>query len=90
MSFDFKSGRFDPRWLSPSTEECVQQSSVRVDAFLRSLYEDLQRDAADQEFDAALDQSASEGIHICAFCGALVSSDGTVVSEGPFRDGWDV
>jgi hypothetical protein len=84
MSIDFHSRRFDPRWLSPASEKCEQESFEGLDALLRSLYEDLRSAAPGRDFDVALEQIASDGLHVCALCGAIVTSDGTVVSDGPF------
>ena len=85
MSFDFQSRRFDPRWLSPATEKYAEENSARLDAFLRSAYKDLKKDAEEQELDVPIEQIASQGLCVCPLCGATVTKDGTVVSEGPLR-----
>ena len=80
MSFDPHSRRFDPRWLFPPIETEDEETSDVPD---RSPFDSngaLTRNLTDRDIDLALQQVASERCCVCPLCGAIVGSDGNVLS----------
>jgi hypothetical protein len=80
MSFDLHLRRFDPRWLSPGIEADGDQTSEAPDASPFFPDEELASDVTDQELDEALEQVALQRCCVCPLCGAIVGSDGSVLS----------
>ena len=80
MSFDPHSRRFNPRWLFPAIETDGEETSGAPDASPFSSDEESTNDPVGWDFDEALEQIASEGCCVCPLCGAIVASDGSVVS----------
>jgi len=80
MSFDPYAKRFDPRWLSPRIEMDGERASEARDVPPFSSDEELTSDVTDQALDLALKQIASERWCVCPLCGAIVGSDGSVLS----------
>ena len=79
MSFDPHSSRFDPHWLFPAIETNGEKTPEAPDA---SPFpgEEAPNDPSGREFDEALEQIASGRRCVCPLCGAIVPSDGSVVS----------
>ena len=80
MSFDPHSRRFNPRWLFPAIETDGVEKSGAPDVSPFSADDESTNDPVGQDFDEALEQIASEGWCVCPLCGAIVASDGSVVS----------
>ena len=80
MSFDPHSRRFDPRWLLPTIETNAAETSEAPDVFRFSSDEESTNDPIGRDFDEALEQIASERGCLCPLCGAIVASDGSVLS----------
>jgi hypothetical protein len=82
MSFDSQSRRFDPRSLLPAAEINEEDTAEAVNAptFLPHGASSIL--ATERVFDDAIDQVASQKRCVCPLCGAIVASDGTVVSAG--------
>jgi hypothetical protein len=82
MSFNPRSHRFDPRWLIPAAKTNEKDTSEAVTAPPFFAHDESSIVPAETDFDDALDQVASEKLCVCPVCGAIVASDGTVVSAG--------
>jgi hypothetical protein len=80
MSFDPHSRRFDPRWLFSAIETNGEETSEARDAIPFSWDEEFTNHPTGPEFDEALEQIASKKCCVCPLCGAIVASDGTVLS----------
>jgi hypothetical protein len=80
MSFDPHSHRFNPRRMFPAFETEREETSEAPDGYLSCSDEDSTNDPAGRDFDEALEQIALEGRCVCPLCGAIVASDGSVVS----------
>jgi len=80
MSFDPHATRFDPRWLFPTIETDGEEPSQAPDVPRFSSDEELTSDLTGPGFDEALEQIASERCCVCPLCGAIVGSDGSVLS----------
>jgi len=80
MTVDPHSRRFDPRWLSPAIETDEVQASEAPDVSPFSLDEELTSNLTEQELDEALKQIALERCCVCPLCGAIVGTDGSVLS----------
>ena len=80
MSFDFQSRRFDPRWLLSAAEMNEEDIAEIVNAPPLLAREASSIMPNERVFDDALDQVALERRCVCPLCGAIVASDGTVVS----------
>jgi len=80
MSFDPHARRFVPRRLFPEIETHGEQTSEAPDAPAFSLNSQSTLNPSGREFDEALEQISSEGWCVCPLCGAVVASDGSVVS----------
>jgi hypothetical protein len=80
MSFDPHSKRFDPRWLYPGIETDGEQASEAPDVSGFYLIEKLTSNVTDRELDEALRQVALERCCVCPLCGAILGSDGSVLS----------
>jgi hypothetical protein len=80
MSFAPHSRRYDPRWLFPAIESDGEETSGAPDGFPFSSYEKSTNDPSERDFDKALEQIASERCCVCPLCGAIVGSDGSVLS----------
>jgi hypothetical protein len=80
MSFDTHSRRFDPLWLFPAIETDGEETSEATDVSPFSSDEESTDDPTGREFDEALEQIASEGRCVCPLCGAIMGSDGSVLS----------
>jgi hypothetical protein len=82
MNFDSQSRRFDPRWLFSAREINEEDTAEAMNAQAFLPHEASSIPAAERVLDDALDQVASETRCVCPLCGAIVASDGTVVSAG--------
>jgi hypothetical protein len=80
MSFDPHSRRFDARWLLPPTAPNAAKTFEAPDASPFSSDGELTYDPVGRDFDEALEQLASERGCVCPLCGAIVASDGSVLS----------
>ena len=80
MSFDPHSRRFDPRWLFPAIETDGEDTPEARDLSPFSLDEESTNDPTGRDFDEALEQVASERCCVCPLCGAIVASDGSLMS----------
>jgi len=80
MSFDPHSRRFDLRWLFPTIESDAEETSEAPDVSPFSADEESTNDPTGRDFDGALEQIASERCCVCPLCGAIVASDGSVLS----------
>ena len=80
MSFDPHSRRFDPSWLPPAIETDGMETSEAPDAHLFPRDEELTNDPVGRIIAEALEQIASEGCCVCPLCGAIVASDGSLLS----------
>ncbi len=80
MSSDRHSQRFDPRWLYPGIETDDEQAARAPDVSGFYANEKLTSDVTDRELDEALRQVAAERCCVCPLCGAIVGSDGSVLS----------
>ena len=80
MSFDPHSRRFDPRWLFLAIEPDGEETSEAPNVSPFSWDEELTNDPIERDFDQALEQIASERCCVCPLCGAIVASDGSVLS----------
>jgi hypothetical protein len=80
MSFDPHSRRFDPRWLFPAIETDGSEPYATPDASPFFPDEELTSDLTGQELDEVLEQVASQRCCVCPLCGAIVGSDGSVLS----------
>ncbi len=80
MSFDPHPRRFEPRRLFPAIETDEEEPSREPDLFPFSPDEESTNDPAGPDFDEALQQIASERCCVCPLCGAIVASDGSVMS----------
>jgi hypothetical protein len=83
MNFDPHSPRFNPRWLLPANETDVPDADESDNATPVCADEDSSEIRAWLDFDEALDQIASDGHRVCPLCGAVVASDGSIVSPEP-------
>ena len=79
MNTDHYARRFVPRLLFPVTETYDEETSETPVAFPYSPNDQSTNNPAGAEFDEALEQISAEGWCVCPLCGAIVSSDGTVV-----------
>jgi hypothetical protein len=80
MSFDPHSHRFNPRRMFPAIETEREETSEAPDGYLSCSDEESTNDPDGGDFDEALEQIALEGRCVCPLCGAIVASDGSVVS----------
>ena len=80
MSFEPHSRRLGPRWLFPDIETDGEEPSGEPDTFPFSPDDESTNDPAGAEFDEALEQIALDGRCVCPLCGAIVASDGSVVT----------
>jgi hypothetical protein len=80
MSFDPHSRRFDPRWLFPTFATDGDATSEAPDVSPFCSDEEMTTDLTDQDLDEALKQIASQRCCVCPLCGAIVGSDGSVLS----------
>jgi hypothetical protein len=80
MSIDPHSNRFGPRRPFPAIEIDEDEMFLSLDRLLRSSDEDWTNDPPERDFDLALEQIASERCCVCPLCGAIVASDGSVLS----------
>ena len=80
MNFDPHSRRFDPRSLFPSIETEDEETSDAPDVPPFYSKGALTRNLTDRDIDLALHQVASERCCVCPLCGAIVGSDGNVLS----------
>jgi hypothetical protein len=80
MSFDPHSRRFDPRWLFPAIETDGEEPSGDPDASPSFRDEESTNDLLGRIIAEALEQMASEKCCVCPLCGAIVASDGSVLS----------
>jgi hypothetical protein len=80
MSFDPHARRFDPRWMLPPIETDGSEISEVPHASPFSSDEETTNEQAGRDFDRALEQLASERCCVCPLCGAIVASDGSVLS----------
>jgi len=71
---------FDPRWLFPAIETDGEETSKATDVSPISSDEESTDDPTGREFDEALEQITSERWCVCPRCGAIVGSDGSVLS----------
>jgi hypothetical protein len=80
MNFDPHSRRLDPRRLFPEigTDEAELFGSPDASPF--SSDEESTNDPVGRDFDEALEEIASERRCVCPLCGAIVASDGSVLS----------
>jgi hypothetical protein len=79
--FDSHSHRFDLRRPFPAIENDEEEMFETPDTCRRSSDEDWTNDPPERDFDLALEQIASERCCVCPLCGAIVGSDGTVLSK---------
>jgi hypothetical protein len=79
MRPNFHSRRFDPRWLFPTigTDGTALHGALDVSSLYAAGEET--DNAAEEDFDDALEQIASEGCRVCPLCGATVARDGSVL-----------
>jgi hypothetical protein len=82
MRFDSQSRRVEPRWVFPATEINEEDTAEAVYAATFLPHKASSILATERVFDDALDQVASEKRCACPLCGAIVASDGTVISAG--------
>jgi hypothetical protein len=82
MSFEYQSRRFAPRSLLPAPEINEDDLAEAVDEPIFLARKSLSNMATERDFDDALNQVASEKPCVCPLCGAIVASDGTVISAG--------
>ena len=80
MSFDPHSRHFNPRRLFPAIYTNTEESSETPDEYLFCSNEDSTNDPVGQRFDEALEQIVSEESCVCPRCGAIIASDGSVLS----------
>jgi hypothetical protein len=80
MSFDPYLRRFDPSWLSPAIETDGEETSEAPYVSPSSSDGELTKNVAERDIDKALEQIASERWCVCPLCGAIVGSDGSVLS----------
>jgi hypothetical protein len=80
MSFDPHLRRFKPSWLFPAFETTGEETSEARDASPFASDEGLTNDLTEREIDEAIEQIASERCCVCPLCGAIVASDGSVLS----------
>jgi hypothetical protein len=80
MSFAPHSRRSDPRWRFPAIETNGEETSEAPDVSPFSSDEESTNDPTLRDFDEALEQIASERRCVCPLCGAIVASDGSVMS----------
>jgi hypothetical protein len=80
MSFTPHSRRFDPRWLFQAFETDREETSEAPNVSPFSSSWELTSDLTERDFDLALERVASERRCVCPLCGAIVKSDGTVLS----------
>jgi hypothetical protein len=80
MSFDPHSRRFNPRRMFPAIETEPEETSEAPDEYRFCSDEESKNDPAGRDLDEALEQIASERRCVCPLCGAIVGSDGSVVS----------
>jgi hypothetical protein len=71
MSFDPRLRRFEPSWLF---------LAIAPDVPPFSSDEALTNDLTEREIDEAIEQIVSERCCVCPLCGAIVGSDGSVLS----------
>jgi hypothetical protein len=80
MSFDPHSRRFNSRWLFPAIEMDEEEPPGEPDTFPSSPDDVWTNGPAGREFDEALEQIALDGCCVCPLCGAIVASDGSVMT----------
>jgi hypothetical protein len=80
MSFDPRARHSRPSRLFPAIETAGVKKFEAPDEYLFCSGEESPNDPAGQRFDEALEQIASEGCCVCPLCGAIVASDGSVLS----------
>jgi hypothetical protein len=80
MSFDPHSRRLDPSWLFPAIDTNEEEMSEAPDESPLASNEKSTNDPIGRNFDGALEQTAAERCCVCPLCGAIVASDGTVLS----------
>ncbi len=80
MSFDPYLRRFDPSWLFPAIETDAEETSEAPDGSPGSSDGELTNDLTERDIDEALEQIASQRRCVCPLCGAIVGSDGSVLS----------
>jgi hypothetical protein len=78
--FDSHAHRFDLRRPFPAIENDEEDMFETPDTCRRSSDEDCTNDPPERDFDLALEQIASEPCCVCPLCGAIVASDGSVLS----------
>jgi hypothetical protein len=80
MSFDPHLRRFELSWLFPAIETDGDETSPAPDVSASCSDEELPKGLTERDFDEALRQIASERFCVCPLCGAIVASDGSVLS----------
>ena len=80
MSFDPHSRQFRPRRPFTALEIEQMEESQLLDEYLFCADEEPTNHPGGQPFDEALEQIALEGRCVCPLCGAIVTSDGSVLS----------
>jgi hypothetical protein len=80
MSFDSHFCRFALAWLLRALESGGDETCEPPEMSPFAWDGELTNDLNDQDLDEALDLIASANYCVCPLCGALVRSDGSVVS----------
>ena len=80
MSFDPHSHRFNRAGCSRQSRLTKRRCSRAPDLSPFSSDEELTSDLTERDFDLALEQIALERCCVCPLCGAIVGSEGTVLS----------
>jgi hypothetical protein len=80
MSFDPHSRRFDPRWLFTAIETDGEEPSGEPAESPFAWDEESTNDPIGRIIAKALEQMAPERCRVCPLCGAIVASDGSVLS----------
>jgi hypothetical protein len=80
MSFDRHSRHFNARRLFQAIETDDVEKPEAPDEYLFCADEESTNAPTGQQFDEALEQIASEGSCVCPLCGAIVASDGSMLS----------
>jgi hypothetical protein len=80
MRFARHSRRSDLRRLSPAIETKGKDTSEAPYVSPFSSAEESTNDTTPRDFDEALEQVALERCCVCPLCGAIVTSDGSVLS----------
>ena len=80
MSFDPHSHRFNRRRLFPPIENDEEEMFGAPDLSPFSLDKELTSGLTERDIDLALELVALERCCVCPLCGAIVGSEGTVLS----------